>query len=69
MKRSDDGKKECPVCGQYTLDAEYPNDICPVCFWEDDSVQTKDPDFRGGANRLSLNEYRKLWRQEHNVAV
>jgi hypothetical protein len=32
--------------------------ICPVCGWEDDNVQHDDPDYRGGANIGSLNEYR-----------
>ena len=31
-------------------------EICPVCFWEDDNVQFNDPNYRGGANRVSLNE-------------
>ena len=28
--------------------------ICPVCFWEDDNVQLRWPDWAGGANKLSL---------------
>jgi hypothetical protein len=27
----------------------------PVCYWEIDSLQAKDPDFEGGANKESLN--------------
>ena len=38
-------------------------EICPVCFWEDDGVQSKDPDFRGGANKGSLNEAREIFLQ------
>lgn len=49
----------CPCCGVRTLtEAErgsFP--ICPVCTWEDDSVQYHDPDHRGGANG-GLNEAR-----------
>jgi hypothetical protein len=30
--------------------------ICPVCFWEDDAVQLRWPDYPGGANRTSLIE-------------
>src|SRR3712207_8061939 len=46
----------CPCCGYRTLrEPEYGSyDICPVCFWEDDSVQFSDPDYRGGANHESL---------------
>jgi hypothetical protein len=35
------------------------SEICPVCFWEDDLVQFNDPDYAGGANRVSLNEARQ----------
>jgi hypothetical protein len=50
----------CPCCGYFTIGEEPPGtfEICPVCFWEDDYVQFGDPDFRGGANRVSLNEAR-----------
>lgn len=50
----------CPCCGFPTLDEEPAGtyDICKACGWEDDNVQFDDPDFRGGANRESLNESR-----------
>ena len=46
----------CPCCGYDTLTEEPPGtyDLCPICFWEDDPVQYKDPTFKGGANRVSL---------------
>lgn len=53
-------KYACPCCGFLTL-SEKPGgtyEICPVCFWEDDPVQLEDPDYRGGANDVSLNEAR-----------
>ena len=31
-------------------------DICPVCRWEDDDLQSDDRSYAGGANRISLNE-------------
>jgi hypothetical protein len=51
----------CPCCGSLTLDEEPPGTfgICPVCFWEDDDVQFRDPDHSGGANRVSLSEARR----------
>ena len=52
---------ECPVCGKYTFDEEY--DICPYCGWENDAVQYENPDFAGGANRESLNEYKKNYKK------
>ncbi|SCP95809.1 CPCC family cysteine-rich protein [Anaerobium acetethylicum] len=55
------GKYKCPCCGNYTLAEEPPGtyEICMVCEWEDDRSQFLDPDYRGGANRLSLNEARR----------
>ncbi|MGN1350182.1 MAG: toxic anion resistance protein [Anaerovoracaceae bacterium] len=48
----------CPVCGQHRFSRKGSYEICPVCGWEDDPVQERDPDFSGGANRQSLREYR-----------
>ncbi|ROP33688.1 cysteine-rich CPCC protein [Couchioplanes caeruleus] len=47
----------CVCCGHLTM-VEPPGsyDICPVCFWEDDQVQLRWPDWAGGANRPSLIE-------------
>jgi hypothetical protein len=49
----------CPCCGHLTFD-EGPGSyaICPVCFWEDDLVQLRWPDWSGGANKPSLIEAR-----------
>ena len=46
----------CLCCGYKTLnDPTAGNyEVCPVCSWEDDLVQSKDPDFEGGANKISL---------------
>jgi hypothetical protein len=30
-----------------------------VCFWEDDGLQAADPDYAGGANKISLNQARR----------
>lgn len=55
----------CPCCGFRTLDEQPPGtyDICPVCYWEDDPVQFDDPEYRGGANHVSLNEARANFRR------
>lgn len=61
MNRPKNDKKllPCFCCGQWTIE-EYGNfEICVVCGWEDDSIQSSDPDYMGGANKSSLNEYRK----------
>jgi hypothetical protein len=54
----------CPCCGNLTLDEKPPGTwlICEVCWWEDDPVQFADPDLRGGANRVSLNEARSYFK-------
>ena len=49
----------CPVCGEYVFEEKY--EICPVCGWENDKLQTENPDFEGGANRMSLNQARKIY--------
>ena len=50
----------CPCCGYLTIDEEPPGtfEICPVCGWEDDDVQFRNPSYRGGANAVSLEEAR-----------
>jgi len=49
----------CPVCGKYRFKFEF--DVCDFCGWENDGLQLEKPDYVGGANTLSLNEYRKQW--------
>lgn len=53
----------CPCCRAYFFSEKHSYEICPVCGWEDDPLQKKDPDFAGGANILSLNEARKRLRE------
>ena len=48
----------CPCCRYPTLSQSGTYEICPVCFWEDDSIQSADPTYRSGANRESLEEAR-----------
>ena len=56
-------KKTCVCCGQLTLLQGAMHEICEVCGWEDDEIQNEDPDYRGGANDVSLNEARKQFQQ------
>lgn len=54
------GSYKCPCCGNYSLDdppGSY--DICEICGWEDDPLQSKSPDLEGGANSISLNQAKK----------
>ena len=47
----------CPCCG-YLVFVGPPGgyEICPICWWEDDAVQLRWPEYRGGANGPSLIE-------------
>ena len=57
-------KYPCTCCGCYTLtESGGSYEICPVCFWEDDALQNRDPSYTGGANHLSLHESRKNYRK------
>ena len=60
----------CPCCGHLTLTEKPPGTfaICPVCFWEDDEVQFKNPMSAGGANQVSLVEARKNFREFGAIA-
>ncbi|MEV4603947.1 CPCC family cysteine-rich protein [Amycolatopsis sp. NPDC049253] len=52
----------CPCCGHLVFE-EPPGShaICAVCFWEDDVIQLRWPDWRGGANRSSLIEAQRVY--------
>lgn len=55
-----DRRYPCRCCGFWTLSDPQPGsyEVCAVCFWEDDAVQNADPEYEGGANRVSLSEAR-----------
>jgi hypothetical protein len=49
----------CPCCGYLTLPAPPGSDeICPVCFWQDDLVDNEDTDVLG-PNKVRLSVARK----------
>lgn len=57
---------KCPVCGKYTFQSGPGSyEICLVCGWEDDKAQYKDPNLKGGANKLSLKEYKERYEKNH----
>ena len=55
----------CPVCKKHYFKKANDYEICPICNWENDLVQRKDPDFKGGANKLSLNEAIKEYNEKN----
>src|SRR5262249_41653279 len=54
----------CPCCGHIVF-GEPPDsyDLCPICFWEDENVQLRWPDWAGGANRPSLIDSQRNYRE------
>ena len=52
---------QCRCCGNYTLEEppEGSFEICHVCGWEDDSLQSRDIYLQRGANAVSLYTARK----------
>ena len=53
----------CPCCRALTLHGRGGFEICPVCWWEDDDVQGRDPQYAGGANAVSLHQARENFRR------
>ena len=62
---NNDGREDrlCPCCGRHYFEEKDAYEICPVCGWEDDPLQRREPDFGGGANSMSLNEAREAYRE------
>lgn len=52
-------KKMCKSCGKHELSEDSLFEVCPICGWESDPVQELNPDMEGGANELSLNQYKE----------
>lgn len=59
-----DADRLCPCCGRYHFKEKDAYEICPVCGWEDDPLQRREPDFEGGANTLSLNDAIRKYNEE-----
>jgi Cysteine-rich CPCC len=57
---------KCPCCGEPTNGVLGNYEICSICGWEDDPIQSDDPKFSGGANDLSLAEYRETWLKSYS---
>lgn len=53
----------CPCCGSPAIDEPGTYAVCDVCGWEDDPVQSANPEYAGGANRESLNICRSQWQR------
>ena len=53
----------CPCCGYKTLEERGVFSLCHICFWEDDPVQVKNPNYVSGANNVSLYEAQKNFKK------
>ena len=58
------GRRVCACCNKRVVDFY---DIWDVCGWQNDLVQNEDPDYGGGANRMSLNEAKKAYAEGRKV--
>ncbi|MEU2394982.1 CPCC family cysteine-rich protein [Streptomyces sp. NPDC007369] len=57
------GALPCIVCGNLTIEVRGYYEICPVCGWEDDGGDYRDPDrYVGGPNHVTLREARENYR-------
>ena len=54
---------KCPICGKMEL---YPFEICD-CGWENDRSPDSDPDEVTGANKMSMNEARRAYKEGRMV--
>ena len=70
MPSQDDSLFRCPCCGQPTITEVGCYEICELCGWEDDPVQSANPNYPGGANQNSLLQARYAWRtQARNLVL
>ena len=57
----------CPCCLEYHFENVNFFETCPICGWQDDLVQRHEPDYRGGANKESLNQHRREWERKKKI--
>ena len=55
-------KHLCPVCGKHWFEEYGSFDYCPVCGWQDDNLETCYVGYEGGANGMTVEEYRERWK-------
>lgn len=56
-------KEKCACCQQLTVDKDAAFDICPNCGWEKDATQNENPNYKGGANKMSLSEAKEAYKK------
>lgn len=63
------GKINCVCCGSKEVPSgeEGLYYVCNKCGWENDPIQKDKPDYKGGANKMSLNEAKKAYKEGKKV--
>ena len=56
-------KRRCPVCGNSIL---MYFEICE-CGWQNDPLQFDNPNYKGGANEMSLNEAKRAYKEGKEI--
>ncbi len=62
-----DQKRKCKCCGELTLDEDDLFDICSNCGGESDPIQEDNPDYKNGANKMSLNEAQQAYKENKKI--
>ena len=62
-------KIKCACCGSLEVPAgeEGLYYICNKCGWENDEIQRNKPDYEGGANKMSLNQAKKAYKEGKKI--
>lgn len=58
------GKQLCACCNK--TEVEF-YDICEICGWQNDLLQNKKADYKGGSNKMSLNEAKKAFAEGREI--
>ena len=60
---------KCPVCLEHEFERKNDFEICDVCGWGNDGVQSDNPDWDECFNKRSLNEARAAWSTNKNKSA
>ena len=53
--------RKCKICNLGEI--KYDNDTCEYCQWEADTIQETNPNYVGGANNMTFNQYLQFWKE------
>lgn len=57
----------CPVCGEHKFKNILSYDICPVCGWQDDGMETDSDDYFNGEPSEYFLEYKKQFLEKRKI--